>query len=73
MFYIQLVPFADKNISEEMIENNHFLKICILKKKSNGDCIAFNDGKCTIHAVRPQACRKFEIGGNRCLEIFNMK
>ncbi len=69
--YIQLAPFADKNIPEEMIEKNHFLKICILKKKKNGDCIAFKDGLCTIHESRPIACRKFEMGGDRCLTIFN--
>ena len=31
----------------------------ILKQKKNGSCIYLKYNKCSIHTIRPQACREF--------------
>ncbi len=31
----------------------------IIEQKEDGSCIYLSDGKCSIHNMRPQSCRKF--------------
>ena len=33
----------------------------------NMQCIALKKGKCSIHDKRPQVCREFEVGCQRCV------
>jgi len=45
-----------------LIDNFKSASTCganILKQKEDGSCVYLKDNKCSIHKIRPQACRDF--------------
>ena len=45
-----------------LIDDFHKAVACganTLKQKENGNCIYLKENKCSIHKIRPQACREF--------------
>ncbi len=37
----------------------------------NVPCSALEDGKCSIHLMRPQNCRDYKVGGPQCIAAIN--
>lgn len=44
------------------------LPVLLLAQKPNGDCHYLQDGRCSIHAIRPSICRAFS-----CVDWFRRK
>lgn len=38
----------------------------VMRKASNGDCIALSGNRCAIYEHRPDVCRRFERDGALC-------
>jgi Fe-S-cluster containining protein len=60
-------------ISPDSFEMNGYRR---LKTRSNGECVFSRDGKCTIHAIKPETCRAgpftFDVKGGT-IEIYLKK
>ena len=65
---------VDSRVPRTMIDfdffKHDFRGIRVMKRKSNGSCIAFDDKnkKCSIYDRRPSVCREFEKGCKMCQE-----
>ena len=60
----------ENGVSADAIEFVGYKRLCL---RQDGFCVLFRDGKCSIHAIKPETCVAgpftFDIIGNR-LQIF---
>jgi len=61
---------AQAGVSPDHFEKSGYRR---LKVRENGECILSRDGKCTVHAIKPETCRSgpftFDVRGD-VIEIF---
>ncbi len=57
--------YQSDKVPEDMTEKTEDGTIWM--KRPDGHCIAREAGRCSIYEIRPNVCKEFEAGGNRCL------
>ncbi len=49
------------------LKSLHVIKRRLSRRRTGGACLFLMDGSCSIHPIRPAACREFNVFGGACL------